>query len=408
MSLPELAQGMSNCEYINHLEKIGRITALTFTDNDDGTIFEVKPNQSFDTTEPTITTTKCGQISDSITYTENNVPSPSIEISDEPTEIYQIEDIPVQKESLVVETQVIQEQILQVNDNNEPINIDVVDKQITLKDLKSITLQQTLDNENRALAVFERVLTCPDNPEKIKELQEYLKPDDYLCMRTTFVKYPRPFMQFVLGCEDICQNVIDMLVDNNPTDFDLLLEAYNHQLLFNCVRGHREAIKKIVSILSEYFDIDYKTDFGLNALKLAILHEHDADFIKFLLTLDDASVSLRYDEYEDKWEDSVCYYALESNLLNTCNDNYIEILNLLVQEYKNHGIELPSRFIKEYFNKKKSITAKNNELYAHLEETLIDNGVDEYFDQCEKPLEMAKLCYQNLKTQFENYKKNVY
>jgi len=296
-------------------------------------------------------------------------------------------------------------QIPNIELENSTLELTPEIKTPTLKDLKKLTLELALNEENRALEVFEKITKCSDNPEKITELADYLQPNDFLCMRTTHIRYPRPMLQYALGSEDISQNVINMLVDNNPTDLTFMTQFYDNQLLHNSVRGHREAIKKIALILDEMFDINYQDEHGLNALKLAILHEHDSSFFKFLLDLDDPTESLWFDEDDEIWEDSIWYYALESPLKDSCNDNYIEIINLLVKECQERNIMLPPRFITEYFNKKKLLTTKNNDLYIELENKLINDGVDQYFDQCENPLQMAKSCYDNLKKQFEDYKK---
>jgi hypothetical protein len=279
--------------------------------------------------------------------------------------------------------------------------VEITSENDQLKTIRDVMLLKTVTDEARSMIVYAKVKDCSDNESDIEALISFLTPSDYHCMRTASAKYPRPLLQFVLGCEDINQSVVDALIANRPeASSPLFLQNMNQQLLFNCVRGHKEAIKKIELMLKEKFDINFKeSEHNLNALKTAILCGHSTEFIKFLLSMLNAHKSLIHNDETDVWEQSVCYYALESKLMDTKNDVYVEILDLLVETYKKHNIKLPEKFTQEYFNKKKLMSSKDDLSYSKLEESLVDVDpqVDNFFDECENPLAMVKLCFEKLK-----------
>jgi hypothetical protein len=163
-------------------------------------------------------------------------------------------------------------------------------------------------------------------------------------------------------------------------------------------------------MLKEKFDINFKeSELNLNALKTSILCGHSTDFIKFLLSMPNAHKSLIHNDDSDVWEQSVCYYALESKLMDAKNDVYVEILDLLIETYKKHNIKLPEKFTQEYFNKKKLMSSKDDLSYSKLEESLVDVDpqVDNFFDQCENPLAMVKLCFEKLKKENATLKQQL-
>lgn len=349
MSVNTETTNMSNAEYISYLETSGKITNLKPTNID---------------------------VTDGIYVSQDN-----------------------EKSQLVDELLGISEQ---QTVSTQAVSTEAKIEQSFLSEIKSKTLLAAQQAEDQACDVFHRIKTCPDNFTEMETLVNSLSMNDLLCMRTTLIKFPKTLFHYVMGNEKINPE-LGTLIYNKLRDVskEVVEKDCCDQLLHNAVRGHKEAMNVVIRKLKSInkFDINYTDETGMNAIKLAILHCHSSGFLKFLLDQDFAAHSLQdYDDNDNEtWEQTVCHMALNSDLLTACNDQYIDQLNILVDYYKKYGVNLPKNFVKEYFNKKANISNKTSEYYHDLETKLAYYGIDDYFDNCERPLEIVKLCYNNLK-----------
>lgn len=256
------------------------------------------------------------------------------------------------------------------------------------------------DYELLALNVERAVLECSNKKDDVTNLYEKFfltNNENFYRIVTKNKKYPKTLLQVAIG--NAAPQVVDMLTTYHPIMKDeLFIESHNTQLLYNAVRGHKGAIKRIEMVMGDLFDINYTDNTNMNALKLAIIYKQKPQFISFLLNFKGIEKSLQCAE----WKDSPYYYAIESIQLNMNNRFYIETLNYLVSAY------LPTEFLAEYFKKKRLITVEKDEkLYCQLESKLLIDTIEDYFELCEHPMLMAKMYNKKLKDELEMYKKKT-
>lgn len=257
--------------------------------------------------------------------------------------------------------------------------------------------------EQHALTIFEKVSLCSNKLDSIDKLISSFVEADYYCIRTKNVKYPKTLLQFADGNASPnmylkLKNIINGLTLLDTTKY--CSEMYK-QLLYNAMRGNRNAIERIkyeMNVLDCQFNINYTDSNNMNVLKLALGCNNKPKFISYLLSYPDIKLS-----------DDVYDYALESKLCYTNINDYITILGLLVSKY------IPLNFLSKYFEKKSSILENFNEgssnnslnLFCKLEELLLVDGIEDYFEMCDHPMLMAKLWCVKLRNKINNYEKQT-
>lgn len=238
-------------------------------------------------------------------------------------------------------------------------------------------------HEQRSLNIFERVSQCSNKIDSANKLVGLLLESDYYCIRTKNVKYPKTLIEYAKGTAS--PNVIAKLIENRPTTFTkTYYDEMQKQLLYNSIRGNKNAISCIEYVMMEDFNINYTDRNGMTALKLALLCNAKPKFISYLLSFN--SILLTGEVYD---------YALNSKFAHTNIDSYITILQLLVNKY------IPIGFLDKYFNKKREINNENStttsNLWCKLEESLLIDGIEDFFEECEHPMLMAKMWCTKLK-----------
>jgi hypothetical protein len=294
------------------------------------------------------------------------------------------------------------------NDNDDDNIIIVKSDSNIMSELKDIFRALTTDQESRALLLFENVTKIIS--ESFDQFKENITSEDTILMRTTNVANPKNLVQFAAGNENVQQDVIDFLSGMIPPhDSDTYVDTCFNQLLYNCVRGHVGAINKIKTMLGDKFNINHFSEYTfkynneyideyVNPLKLALLFEHSPEFVKYILSFDSINESFYdNDSNEGNFEETPIYYALESGLLYTNSAQYIEILDIIVSAHAKYRKPLPKEFLGAYFAKKRKMVTKYTALCCKLEEKLLITSIDDYFDQCEHPLLMARLFCNKLK-----------
>lgn len=272
-------------------------------------------------------------------------------------------------------------------------SVDSVDSVVVCETSGSVDTDKyytdAFNYETKSLDLFEKVYLCSNKQDNISELVNGMKEEDFYRIKTKNTRYPKTLLQFADG--NASPNLFDMLCSKYPVEkTDLFYEEMNKQLLYNAIRGHKQAIIRIQMVLEEKFDINYTDNNGMNAIKLALLFNHKPKFIGFLLSFTDIEKSL---------DDQVYRYALNSSLITSNNDFYVQILQLLVNK------KIPDCFLSEYFKKKQEIKVNVTEsLYCKLEESLLIDGIEEYFEQCTHPMIMAKLWANKLQNKIKDYK----
>lgn len=244
--------------------------------------------------------------------------------------------------------------------------------------------------EQISLRVFDRVSSCSNKMEKVTELINSLEKRDYFRIKTKATRYPKSLLQYADGNASI--NLCRELIKNSPPCDDLFYEEMQKQLLYNAIRGHKQAVNSIYHLMGKNFDINYTDKNGMNALKIALLFNAKPKFISFLLSFSDIEL-----------DDSVYEYALNSKFMHTNTDYYIEVLIMLISRY------IPKNFLQQYFDKKKQIIESSegssiSAIWCKLEELLLVNGIEEYFEVCDHPMIMAKMWCKKLQNKLDGYK----
>ncbi len=181
-------------------------------------------------------------------------------------------------------------------------------------------------------------------------------------------------------------------------------------MLYSCVRGCKRSIDLIYYTLkaygiqnsNNYFDINYTDDsYNMNALGLALIFKQNLDFIKYILDIDSHGILITLKEKSK--ENSV--YNIALNVQDT--PIYGEILYELVKRY------VPINFIHWYFETKAINNKMHGDIYYMIEKLLVTSNLrtsgqvttemDQYIDQCEKPLEISKLRIKQLQSLSNQY-----
>lgn len=259
------------------------------------------------------------------------------------------------------------------------------------------------ETEELAETVFNLVNSC----NNIIKISNKINPLDTLLLRTSS-KHPKTLLEFAYGNENVSQIVEDILKYKcNEISDDDFIDCYVNQLFYNSINGHKLAIEKIRLILGKNFHIavtqSYMPSFinwfnhnilYVNPLKLAILFENTPLFISYILNQINNIETFKEIFLHNNDDCKVLHIALYSNLVITNSVDYIKILLLILNIYNVFNEALDTSFIPIYFERKKLIVNKNEQvsnLCNTLEEKLLINDIDNYFEQCEKPLYIAKL-----------------
>lgn len=234
-------------------------------------------------------------------------------------------------------------------------------------------LKQIKEYDLRTNMLFDKVERCGNDPRLIGELSDMLEALDYFRMRISRTnwgsndKYPKPLVNFVAGSEHVSEDVVNLFNNKYEPGIDQLVSSCHTQLLYRSAFGDINAIKKIMTMLRDKFDINYVDSNDMNALKLAFVFNQSPDFIGFLLDLPNIQKSL---VMKDGETNSVSELALKSSLINSNCHSYLTNLDMLVSAYLNNNILLPPNTVSEYFEKKLDIM-KFDELCAQVESKLL-------------------------------------
>ncbi len=269
--------------------------------------------------------------------------------------------------------------------------------------------------EQQSSKVFEAVLACETDEKSITQLIEFLS-DKLYSMRTKNIKYPRTLYQYINGCESIHPSIHRAIVKIYPKVHDeQFITSYHKQFLYNCIRGNKRAIERIMIELNDHFDPNWEyfvtsdsigvgnvgvENVGVTGLLLALLSQQPPKFISFILSLTDKHKLTTGD-----FNSTIYSVALNQN---GGQGSFISTLDELVGDQNLHP-----QFISAYFNKKRTIVIDDDikHLFIEFEKKLLHmdgkniiehedaentKGIDYYFDECEEPLTMVKLRCQQL------------
>ena len=288
---------------------------------------------------------------------------------------------------------------------SEPVK-EIHDNVVDLEQTSLDTFKaEANDYFKRTSEVFKRVQTCDGTLESLVALKNFLSNADLCCIRTEHnnkpAKYPRTLMQYAMGSDKVCPEVVELL--NGMTEElaePVIIKSFHKQFLYNCTTGNIQAVERIRKVMGERFDvsvIDPTTK--MNALFIAINCKTSPYFVKHLSIIPNASKLFEY-TFDGK---DVYTAAINSPLDKHNIGEYLSLLDIIITSPFLPSNAPLEKMMDSYFEKKATFNESAKKVYSqcfhNLEMSLMIDGIEKYWEKCEQPLTIAKLCYDRLKSE---------
>jgi hypothetical protein len=297
------------------------------------------------------------------------------------------------------------------------------------KELRTIFIKGMENFESHIENIYEQICKCTN----LNELTEInIDYHDLTILRTRGAKYPKTLIESIVGSSEVDPLIVSQLSSLYDThEFEFSKQDTVGEFLINCAVGNIGAIQKLNMMLGTDI-IDQLLASNLNmtinnltflsneqklcfaafenlkypVIQIALAFGNNSSFISALINLDrseqylgfwhEANIDEKTNTYNIPFNNTICYYALNSEIFMTDACDYLKILHIVVDTYIKYELKMRKEFINLYFEKKQLIENKNTEcieLLKSIEDKLVHVGCepDNYFEQFELPLRVAKL-----------------